>query len=269
QARIPIVFCLGEMFGGQQLESVTLLSGFDSERKLIYAEGVRGDDPHVLTEPELSAGIALALHPGTVKMPEDDATQSALTLGADLVRLNLDAIAISINQEDPSEEFTKRRDEIATQSGVEYAPMQMAYARWMVRGTQTDQTKKYLEAIHDNCSQIGEYYFLNAHFNYSQKNYTQAMKDIQTALEIQPQHPRWTLALARILYTQGKQAEAIKVCESLCKQYPENLTTAAYLLSLYKLTGNEEKLKQESQRLKDELNVETLPFDEKSEDASK
>ena len=260
--RVPVVLCYGEMFGEQTLESLFLLVGADPVRRVVYAEGVRGDDPHVLTEPELLSGIALALHPGTVNMPEDETTKNALTLGADQVRLNLDAIMLARKEIESSEAFTQRMASSASQTGGEFIPMQMAYARWMARRGQKDETKKYLEDIRKNCNSIGEYHFLNAQYNFSQKDYALALNDIQTARGLQPQHPRWTLALARILYTQDKVKEAIQTCEEICIQHPENLTTAAYLLSLYKRTGNTEKLQQETQRLKDALNVETLPIDE-------
>ncbi|MDP8245489.1 MAG: tetratricopeptide repeat protein [Candidatus Hinthialibacter antarcticus] len=265
-SRVPVMYCLGEMFGNQQLESVLLLVGFDPVRRVVYAEGIRGDDPHVLTENELSTGIALALHPGTVKMPQDDKIESALTLGADQVRLNLDAIKLMRMEIETSEPFNQQMASVASQTGPEYVPMQMAYARWLVRPGQEKAPQTYLKQIQNNCAQIGEYHFLRAHYHFSQKNYAQALKSIQTAISLQPQHPRWTLALARILYTQGQVDEAIQTCEEVCKQHPENLTAAAYLLSLYKRTGNTEKLQQEAQRLKDALNVETLPFDETADE---
>ncbi len=259
-AGVPVILCYSDLFGSQLIESVLLLVGFDSSQRVVYAEGVRGDDPHVLTEAELASGIGLALHPGTVNMPDNETAQTALALGADQVRLNLDAIMLEREEIESSDSFTNKMKSVAKESGVEHVPLQIAYARWLVRRGQPQETIEYLDAIKANCNSIGEYHFLRTHYYYSQKDYANAHINIQSALDLQPQHPRWSLALARVLYTQDKIDNAIETCEEICRQHPEDLTAAVYLLSLYEKTGNTEKLQQETQRVKEALSIDDLPL---------
>lgn len=260
QAGMPVVYCWGDSFGGQRIETLVMIIGLDRTRAIAYAEGVNADAPAILTEDELSRGLALALHPASEPGPEDEAATRAVQLGADYLRMNLDAIQSGGGDAavPAPERFTAVMNEAASKEGDEWRSLQMAFARWAARENSAT-AGDYISKIESNCSGIDELLFLKANLAYSNDLNDQARSLIDEAMAIDPANARWPLAAARILYSADRQDEALALCEETVRQRPENITAALYLLSLYERMGLNDRLEEESGRLKEQLNVETLP----------
>ncbi|MBI1387791.1 MAG: tetratricopeptide repeat protein [bacterium] len=259
--KIPVLYCQGDLFGEQTLDALSLVNGADPIRKIVYAENVRADEFPLLTEQEMLGGIALAVHPGTVKPPETPVVERAVEMGRDYLKWNLEAVLLAEDDNRDPAEFKEQMDEAASKTGPEWIPLQMGFARWVLRRGSYEEARAYLDRIAANCGELGEYRFFIAHMAYSRKEYDGALQAAMSALGRRPGAIRWELGVCRILSKTGQVAEAVQRCEKLSRQHPENLLAASYLLTLYQQTGAQDKIEQEKQRLKTMLNVEALPID--------
>lgn len=260
--KIPVVFCQGEMYTGQGLHNISLLTGWDSTRGQFYAESVIASAPHLLTEPEILEGICIAIYPRSLNILLSDAAKKSAEFGKEYMALNAGAILMDKPDVDfDPQKFNERLKTIAKEKSRGFIPHQIAFARWIIREKTYSQGRQYLDNIRSLCSEISQYWFLDANLEFKNKNVDKAMKSLERTISMNPNVPRYELSRIRVLYMQKKLKEAIAKTEHLRDQFPNDPSVSAHLIALYKKIGDIQKQDAEEQRLKDLLHIENINID--------
>ena len=259
---IPVVFCDGEMFSNQRMNSLSLIVGADPDRGVFYAEGVSPSDPAILTESQILEGICMAVHPGTLSETQTEEFKKSVAFGEEYMLLNAAAAMIRQQKADVDPKpFNTRLQTIQKETSRGFVPHQLAFARWLIHSASDASVGYFLEAIRPNCAGTAQYWFQLADVDFQHKDAEQALGDLNQALKISPDAPRYELARVLVLYKQGKIADAVRISESLRDQYPDEATVSAHLIALYKKTGAADKMKAEETRLKNLLHLDSIEID--------
>ncbi|MEW6235936.1 MAG: tetratricopeptide repeat protein [Candidatus Omnitrophota bacterium] len=256
--KIPVVFCQGDMFAGNNMIGPCLIVGADPGRGLFYAENVTPSDPHLYASEELMEGICLAAYPDSLNPTYSKEAEQAIALGEEYARLNSNATKKRRDNKTDDKDFLKRRETIAQEKSPLAVPMQLAFARWIVQNEKADRAKKYFDSIQPLGKDSAQFLFLSADFDFRQKRLDPAAKALDAVVQKSPENPRYALALMRIMYLQGKIKEALRMTESMREQFPEDPAVSAHLMALYDKTGAKEKKAAEEKRLKDFLHIENI-----------
>lgn len=263
---IPVVFCQGNMFNNQLIAELTLLVGADPSRGQFFAEGITPDEPHLFTESKLLEGICFAVFPSSLEPNWTPETKEAIERGKEYIKLHLEASHIHNNPDYDASFFIQRQQSILQETDPSFLPHKLAFLRWTIKNKPGNIAEQYLKSLESFCTNSADYWFLAAGFYSNQKKPDEANTALRKALNRRPEYPRYILAQVRILDQTKKSEEALHQAEMLRDQYPENALVSSQLLLLYKKQGNAAKEKDEEERLKKLLNVESIKIEPASEE---
>ncbi|MFB3784759.1 MAG: tetratricopeptide repeat protein [bacterium] len=258
---VPVIFCQGEMFNSQRVNTLTLIAGAAPDRGVFYAEGVTPSEPALYTEPELLEGICFAVYPKTLNPVLSPATKKAMERGAEFIQINEQAFNIQSKPDYDARLFTQRKQSILQETGAGALPHKLAFARWVIRNQTPGAAKEYLDALRPSCQESAHYWFLSAVMESRRKNIARAQACLDEALKRSPDNTRFLLSQGLIYYQSNELAQALQLAERLRDQFPEDPTVSAHLMLLYDKANDPEKKKAEENRLKNLIHVENVQID--------
>lgn len=258
---VPVIFCQGDMFNSQRLNTLTLITGAAPDRGLFYAEGITPSEPALYTGPELLEGICFAVYPKTLNPELSPETKKAIEKGNEFIQINEQAFTIRSQPDYDARLFTQRKQSILKESGAISLPVKLAFARWVIRNQTPVAAKEYMDALRSSCQDSAHYWFLRGVMESRRKNIAQAQTCLDEALKRSPDVIRYLLSQVLIYYQSNELAQAIQLAEHLRDQFPEEPTVSAHLLLLYEKANDPEKKKAEENRLKNLIHVENVQID--------
>ena len=259
--KIPVVFCLGEMFSSQRIAELSLIAGADPVRKLFYGEGVAPADQSLFSETELLEGICFAVYPNSVQIDFSDKMKTAIQQGKRFMDLNRSSLMALRNPNYDVVEIKSQKTAIQADPDPLLLSQKLGIIRWEIQNNPLEMAKNYIDSVRETCSLSPQYWFLSADVEFQVTKSEQALKTLDKALLKKPDELRFELGRVRVLNKLGKTNEAIVAAEYLREQYPEDSSVSAHLVGFYKKVGAEQLKNDEETRLKNLLHIKSINID--------